>query len=144
MLMEEKVRYDRHFAVSSFAMGLSPGGRMRQEIYEDSNRIEEWDQLASSRCFVHLVNSRVWNRVTSETSPTTPPMARDYARAGLPWFDYYSEGTRAVEASDTLAGLKGLAEMYEEKEGKPLWDNDSVVPEVIVAHGARRVREGTF
>ena len=41
-------------------MGLAPGGRMRQEIYDDPFSLDDWDHENASRCFVHLTNSMVW------------------------------------------------------------------------------------
>jgi len=38
-------------------MGLAPGGRMKQEIYEDPHGLDAWDQRHSSRCFVTIANS---------------------------------------------------------------------------------------
>src|SRR5580765_1747087 len=76
-------------AVGTDSMGLAPGGRMRQEIYEDPFSIHDWDTERSSRCFIHLVNSVTWRAITGEAPPTRPPTAKDYTRAGYPWFDYY-------------------------------------------------------
>ncbi len=39
-------------------MGLAPGGRMRQEIYEDPYSIHDWDTDQRSRCFV--TDERRW------------------------------------------------------------------------------------
>src|SRR5262249_23017703 len=33
-------------------MGLAPGGRMRQHIYDDEHGLDAWDQEHASRCFV--------------------------------------------------------------------------------------------
>ena len=72
-------------------MGLAPGGRMRQEIYEDEYRLADWDTGNTSRCFVHLCNSMIWRQVTGSEPPTVPPTAQEYAGAGLPWFEYYDD-----------------------------------------------------
>ena len=44
-------------------MGLAPGGRMRQEIYDDEFELDDWDAAHARRCFVHLMNSLVWRSV---------------------------------------------------------------------------------
>lgn len=67
------------------AMGLAPGGRMRQEIYEDPFSIYDWDTEHSSRCFIHLVNSVTWQAITGRRPPTEPPTAKQYTKAGYPW-----------------------------------------------------------
>jgi hypothetical protein len=72
-------------------ISLAPGGRMRQEIYDDPYNIQDWDLGNTSRCFVHLVNSVYWRDMTGQAPPTWLPTAADYAEAGLPWFEYYQE-----------------------------------------------------
>jgi hypothetical protein len=129
-------------------MGLAPGGRMRQEIYQDEHALEDWDTRTSSRCFVHIANSMVWSAITGQQPPTPPPTAAQYTRAGLPWFEYYAEGRKAVEAPGILATLKGILQIGEEKGELPLPENEPVDP-VRVVHLAERpephrVREGSF
>lgn len=70
-------------------MGLAPGGRMRQEIYEDDNGLDVWDQRHPVRCFVTIANSSQWMAITVEGPPIMPPTATAYTEAGLPWYDYY-------------------------------------------------------
>ena len=65
-------------------MGLAPGGRMKQDIYDDPYGLDAWDQQHVSRCFVTLVNSAQWMAITGERPPTEPPTARQYTKAGLP------------------------------------------------------------
>ena len=76
------------------AMGLAAGGRMHQQIYADPYGLDAWDQSASSRCFVTLVDAVQWQEITGETPAARPPTATDYTKAGLPWFDYYAEAER--------------------------------------------------
>ena len=63
-------------------MGLAPGGRMRQEIYDDRYGLDAWDQRHSSRCFVTIANSAVWMAITGERPPTEAPTAAAYTKAG--------------------------------------------------------------
>jgi hypothetical protein len=129
-------------------MGLAPGGRMKQEIYTDPFDLEDWDVTQKGRCFVHIANSLVWREITGQQPPTTPPTAKEYVKARLPWFDYYDDGAEALEGAPALAGLKSVAELGKEKGDMPLPENESVTPETIVR--LRRnlkkdeVREGRF
>ena len=135
-------------ASAAFEMGLAPGGRMRQEIYEDPFDLNDWDIDQKSRCFVHTANSLVWRAITGVSPPTVPFTAKEYTRQGLPWFEYYSDNSTAVEGSEKLDGLKSVVEMGKEKGDNPLAENESVVPERIVElrKGLKRgqVREGVF
>ncbi|HKB01332.1 MAG TPA: hypothetical protein VKD90_03890 [Gemmataceae bacterium] len=154
--LEERESY-RSFAAGAVSrgakykksdMGLAPGGRMKQEIYEDPFDFDDWDLTQRGRCFVHIANSLVWREVAGRHPPTTPPTAKEYAKAGLPWFDYYDDNAKALEGAESLAGLKSVAELGEEKGDVPLPENDSVTPETVIK--LRRnlqkdeVREGRF
>jgi hypothetical protein len=129
------------------AMGLAPGGRMRQQIYRDRYDLSDWDQRQSSRCFIHIANSVTWKAITNERPPTKPMTPQDYTKAGLPWFDYYVADLQALPTTLPLAGLQGLTKMTAEK-GKPLPENEPVDPQFVIPLGAtgenRQVREGKF
>ena len=145
---QDTVEYaQRASAAPRASMGLAPGGRMKQEIYDDPFTFDDWDQAQSSRCFIHLANSEMWRSLMGEAPPTTPPTAADYTRAGLPWFDYYGEGT-AVEGSPILRGLKSVLQLGKKKGETPLPENEPVAGERVIPLRGRRtgnqVREGTF
>ena len=129
-------------------MGLAPGGRMRQEIYDDPFNLEDWDLRHSSRCFVHITNSMVWREITGENPPTVPPTARQYTNAGLPWFDYYSDNGSAVAGSNILSKLKSVVKLGKEKGDVPLPENQSVETNNVVklrkSLKKDQVREGSF
>lgn len=128
-------------------MGLAPGGRMRQEIYDDSYGLNAWDLRHSSRCFVTIANSTVWTAVTGERPSTEPPTAKDYTENGMPWFDYYGGDAEAVEGAKKLAKLVSVAAMGKMKSETPLPENESVDVERIIAlrsKGSNQVREIDF
>ena len=112
-------------AAAGCEMGLAPGGRMRQEIYEDPYSIHDWDTEHSSRCFIHLVNSATWRAITGQAPPSNPPTAKQYTKAGYPWFDYYDAEAKALQGSTTLAFLKTVKQKAEEKRTTALPENDS-------------------
>lgn len=127
-------------------MGLAPGGRMKQQIFDDPYGLDAWDQRHFSRCFVTIANSAVWAAVTGERPPTAPPTAACYTEAGLPWFDYYGGDAKALEGAEALAKLKSVAQTAKEKES-PLPGNESVKVKKIVSLGRRKsqvVREAEF
>jgi len=129
-------------------MGLAPGGRMRQEIFDDPHGIDVWDREHASRCFVHIANSLAWEAITGKKPPTTPPTAKRYSQAGLPWFDFYRDDASAVDGSKKLDGLKSVVEIGVEKGDVPLPENESATPKTIVQLRAGlkkgQVREGVF
>jgi len=133
---------------ASTEMGLAPGGRMKQEIYEDRFDFADWDTGSSSRCFVHIANSMVWQSITGSAPPHPPPTAKEYTAAGLPWFNYYDEKQRPVDGSSILSKLKSVVTIDKEKRDVPLPENQSVAtPNVVeLRRGLHKdqVREGAF
>jgi hypothetical protein len=129
-------------------MGLAAGGRMRQEILEDPFKLSDWDTAHASRCFVHIANSLAWRAITGEHPPTTPLTAREYRKAGIPWFAYYADDAKAVQGSGILEKLKSVAAMGKQKGDVPLPDNESVTVDkvVVLRQGLAKgqVREGVF
>jgi hypothetical protein len=129
-------------------MGLAPGGRMRQQIFSDEHKGEDWDLACSSRCFVHILNSLVWLSVTGAVPPTPPPTSEAYSKAGYPWFELYDDEAAALKGADPLAGLKSIVELSGELGDAALPENVSVDPVNVVQ--LRRgllpdqVREGEF
>ncbi|MBE0567782.1 MAG: hypothetical protein IH621_17645 [Krumholzibacteria bacterium] len=128
------------FCIMSDAMGLSPGGRMRQEIYDDPHDFGVWDLAHTYRCFVHIANSLTWRAITGEAPPTLPPTAKQYTEAGLPWFDWYDEKHTAVGGSGVLAGLKSVKQMGEQKGEHPLPENDPAGKIMLLPLGPGQVR----
>jgi hypothetical protein len=129
-------------------MGLAPGGRMRQEIYDDPQRFSDWDTSHRGRCFIHLANALVWRAVTGQQPPTVPPTAEEYTRAGLPWFEYYGADAGALVGGRRFAGMKSVHQLGKEKGDVPLPENESVEPAHVVKLRAglrpEEVREGVF
>jgi hypothetical protein len=134
--------------LSSPDMSLAPGGRMKQEIYEDPFDLDDWDMINKSRCFVHIANSLVWRGITGDNPPTVPFTSKEYTKQGLPWFEYYNDNSDILQGSEKLNSLKSIADMGREKGDSPLPENDSVAPKNIVKlrNGLKRdqVREGSF
>ncbi len=132
----------------SLDMGLAPGGRMRQEIYEDPFDFKDWDRRTSSRCFIHLANSLMWRAITGEAPPTVPPTAKQYTSAGLPWYDYYNADAEVLEGSEILDDLRSVIQMGYEKGEFPLPENESARPKRVIRYrkglARNQVREGTF
>ncbi len=130
--------------IDSASMGLAPGGRMRQEIYEDDYGLDAWDQRHASRCFITIANSLQWMTLTGERPPTEAPTAREYASAGLPWFDYFGGDLTAIADTDKLRAISSVAEIGAANGESPLPENEPVEVNHVIAlrrKGSRQVRE---
>lgn len=134
--------------MSAPAMGLGAGGRMKQKIYPDDYGIDTWDRENYGRVYVHIVNSLMYREITGEEPPATPISARTYTEYGLPWFDLYDEQKGDVAAPDTLADIKSVKQMDQEKGVGAQQDDSNVeVPEgevVILGEDADQVRDGEW
>lgn len=153
LLEEEGIRFSRRGQdleemddLCCLDLGLSPGGLMYQEIYEDEHGISVWDHEHYSRCFVHLANSEQYAEITGKAPPHRPPTAGEYTDAGLPWFDYYGADIDALDGSGVLANLDSVEAKRMKKGYKPDKANEPVSLKTIVDLGsrARRVKEGHF
>lgn len=128
----------------SLDMSLAAGGKMKQQIFDDPYQLSDWDTDKGIRCFVHLANSVMWRGITKTDPPHIPFTVQDYARRGLPWYDYYSD-SRTLEGTEKLKGVKSLAEIAGDKGIKPLIipDNSSVsVPTEKISHIGPEKRPG--
>jgi hypothetical protein len=154
---KRRMRLDRDVICMSMApemecmapdMGLAPGGRMKQEIYDDPYDVSDWKIDTGGRCFVHLCNSMIWQSMTGALPPHPAPTAKTYTNSGLPWFDYYDESMTAVDGSSTLSNLKSVAQLSAEKGDNALPENETVTPGnlIVCRKGLRKgqVREGVL
>lgn len=136
-LLEDGQSGDLCYSVSEGigAMGLAPGGSIRQEIAEASELPTDWASMhTGERCFVQLVNSAAWHTLAGDAPPTEAPSAADYTNAGLPWFDWYSDSP-AIGGSESLAGIKTVLEHGAAKGEQPLDGNQSFIPPTPVVLG---------
>jgi hypothetical protein len=134
-------------SAESAQMGLAPGGLMKQEVFTDRHGIAKWDQSHSAKCFVHLLNSQQFEQVTGRRPPTKAPTAESYAGHGLPWYDYYAEGLRAVPGSDKLRKLDSVAALGNKKGEQPLPENapvGTVNTITLMKRAPNEVRDGWF
>jgi len=106
--------------VAESRMGLSAGGKMKQKIYEDSYGLDSWNQEkgAQTRCFVHIINSEYFKKITGEDPPKSPISASTYTSYGYPWYSIYDESKKAVAPSAVLGAVKSVATLDSEKGKK--------------------------
>jgi hypothetical protein len=131
--------------MASLEMGLAPGGRMKQDITKDPYGLNEWDPSARSRCFVHLLNTLMWEAVTGGKPPLPAPTAKTYKEQGLPWFDHYGEGP-ALAGGEALKRLRSVIQISKQKGEPALPENEGFSGErfVRIGRSGSQVRDGGF
>jgi hypothetical protein len=84
------------------ALGSFRGeGRRPGEFRRDREKKEEgygrgaWDLSSRFRCSAYPVNTFAYRDITGRHAPGRPPTAREYSRAGLPWFECYGADREA-------------------------------------------------
>ena len=107
---------------------------MRQSIETDPYGIDAWDTNHSSRCFVTMTDANSWYQLTGLTPPTPPLRARNYQKAGMPWFEYYAETRSPLNGSSILAKVKSIMAHLGPKNGIE-GANDSIKPTNIIDLG---------
>jgi hypothetical protein len=112
-------------------MGVSAGGRMRQEIFEDPYGLDVWDQSQSEKCFITIANAEQWMDITNEAPPLSPVSAEQYAAAGLPWFSYYDDDLKALDGAKKLRKLKSFQSAYADK-GQTQWSEETLKHKPVV------------
>lgn len=77
-------------------MALAAGGHIKQIIYRDTSKAEEWDTELTTAFSVQLLNTEAFTRFTGLPAPKTPVTASTYAGHGFPYFDIYNEKPSGV------------------------------------------------
>lgn len=83
------------------AMGFGGGGSIEQQIYADPHPARTWNRDEYVDITIQIVNSAAFRALTGEAPPPSPISTDDYARTGLPWFQYYDDD---AAATSTVAG----------------------------------------
>ena len=113
----------------------------------DPHSFEAWDLRETSRCFVTIANAEQWVDLTGEEPPLSPMTARDYTKAGLPWFDYYGDDKRSIKGAKKLGKIKSVNQIKSTKRSGflGLWKKDLPVKNPkVVSLGKRKVHSGSW
>lgn len=104
-------------------LGIAAGGKMAQEIREDTYNPHDWLRERVSFTFpVHILNSEAFGAVTGLDPAPSPISAETYAQAGLPFFDLYEEegegegkGASGASGFANFKALKSVGQIEEER-----------------------------
>lgn len=90
------------------ALGVAPGGLIKQCILEDTNPATIWER-DHTVCFnVQILNSDMFQQITGKPPPSTPVSAKTYRDHGLPFFKIYGEKSTIKGDFDGIKSVKEL------------------------------------
>lgn len=72
-------------------MGIARGGKIKQQIMEDTYGAESWDETAFRDVVIHIVNSEVYQHITGREAPPSPITDEQYRSCKIPWYSDYKE-----------------------------------------------------
>ena len=72
-------------------MGIARGGKIKQQIMEDTYGAESWDEAAFRDVVIHIVNSEVYQQITGREAPPSPITDEQYRSCKIPWYSDYKE-----------------------------------------------------
>ena len=72
-------------------MGIARGGKIKQQIMEDTYGAESWDEAAFREVVIHIVNSEVYQHITGREAPPSPITDEQYRSCKIPWYSDYKE-----------------------------------------------------
>ena len=72
-------------------MGIARGGKIKQQIMEDTYGAESWDDAVFRDVVIHIVNSEVYQQITGREAPPSPITVEQYHSSKIPWYSDYKE-----------------------------------------------------
>ncbi|ROW03053.1 hypothetical protein VMCG_05770 [Cytospora schulzeri] len=96
-------------------LGIAAGGKISQEIRQDTYNPDDWLRGVTFTFPVHILNSEAFRAVTGIDPPPSPITAETYAEAGLPFFELYGEETSCVCGSENFKALKSVNQIDKDR-----------------------------
>ncbi|KDQ50850.1 hypothetical protein JAAARDRAFT_544555 [Jaapia argillacea MUCL 33604] len=97
-------------------LGLAPGGKIEQKIYQDSVSPRMYDEEQGHRFHIHILSPSDWEIVTGVLPPISPITAESYTGNNIPWFSIADDYTTGLtNTSQALGNLKSVHEMDRSK-----------------------------
>ena len=117
-------------------MGIAAGGRIKQQIHEDSYGAESWDEEVFRDVVIHIVNSEAYERITGLPAPPCPITVDHYARHKIPWYSDYEENVRAVAPAGVFKRIFPIGQIDKKRGVAP----DAPLPKHEIRPDIVRIR----
>ncbi len=90
----KEIKHGMEIAAGGFIkheMRIAAGGLIKQTIVQDPHDPMSWDRNGTVTFNVQILNSEMFQQVTSKRPPPSPISASTYSELGLPFYDLYEE-----------------------------------------------------
>ncbi|KAL4751101.1 hypothetical protein BDW72DRAFT_212901 [Aspergillus terricola var. indicus] len=95
-------------------MGIAAGGKVMQDIVQDSSPKGVWDTSRTRLLDIHILQPSDFEAVTHIVPPRTPITTEEYIKAGIPFYAVEEDPDQRLDGSATLAGVKSISAMDDE------------------------------
>ncbi|KAL4766664.1 uncharacterized protein BDW70DRAFT_155322 [Aspergillus foveolatus] len=95
-------------------MGIAAGGKLMQDIVQDSSPKGIWDTARAKLLDIHILQPSDFEAVTHIVPPKTPITTEEYIEAGIPFYVVDEDPDQRLDGSATLAGVKSISAMDNE------------------------------
>ncbi len=103
----DSVGITRGRGLEAKSLGMGAGGRMTQQVFEDTLGLETWDQTACAKLYVHLVEANDWKQIVGRPVRHAPLTESNYKTYNVTWYDYYADKD-TLSATNQMAKIKPL------------------------------------
>ncbi|KAL4774496.1 hypothetical protein BDW60DRAFT_205069 [Aspergillus nidulans var. acristatus] len=95
-------------------MGIAAGGKLVQDIVQDSSQKGIWDTARTRLLDIHILQPSDFEAVTHIVPPRAPITIEEYIEAGIPFYAVEEDPDQRLDGSATLAGIKSISAMDNE------------------------------
>ena len=78
-----------------------------------------------------------WEVITGEPPSHRPFTAKEYAKQGIPWFNYYQDELGAVDGSEILANLKTVQKLGQKNQDPSIPKDSPVAVKEVHSLGSK-------
>jgi hypothetical protein len=78
-------------------MGIAAGGKINQQIFQDTYGVDSWDPNRRRLLKIHMVNSIAYQSITGQEPPASPITIDEYRESGIPWYSHYDENIQSLK-----------------------------------------------
>lgn len=92
-------------------MGIAAGGKLVQDIVQDTSPHYIWNKARARLLDIHIFHPSYFEAVTHVLAPKTPISTQEYLDAGIPFYAVEEDPDQRLDGPKVLAGVKSVSAM---------------------------------